>query len=410
MSSSTAPTPTIGRDVLALVGLALATPSVVANALLLVNRALPVDQVWGARWTPGLWAVAFGAVGVVLAMRVRGNAIGWLLLLAGLLSGALYLSSEIGVHVDARGGVVPPAFAWYGTWSWIPTTALIATALIVFPDGRPASGSWRLLLVVLPLVAAAFTFTVMTGPELESFVGGQQPNPYAVAWLPVSEQAAEVANLAYQMVLLLAVLSLIARRRTADATTRHQLRWIALAAATLIGVLLLVEIPNGLGITTSSYRTGTIAVGALIATVPLAIGVAVLQYRLYDIDRLISRTVSYALVTAVLASVYIVAVLGAQMLVAGRTAERSQLIVAGSTLLVIALFQPVRRSARRLVDRRFNRQHLDASRTVEDFSGRLRDGVELESLATELRRTTVAAVQPASVGVWLPSSEAEPAE
>ena len=195
------------------------------------------------------------------------------------------------------------------------------------------------------------------------------------------------------------VASMFVRLRRAQGVERAQLRWLVWSMAFivvgfivgLVGDLVFV---NGLG--------GAVWLPAIVAFClpPVAIGIAILRYRLYEIDRIISRTISYGVITLVLASVFVVVVLAAQA-VLGPLTGSSTIAVAGSTLLVAALFQPIRRRVQRLVDRRFNRTRYDAERIVAAFAKRLGDEVDLEALRSEILATVSAAVEPSSVSVWL---------
>ncbi len=189
------------------------------------------------------------------------------------------------------------------------------------------------------------------------------------------------------------------RLRRARGVERAQLRWLVWSMAFIVvgfivGLVGDSIFVNGLG--------GAVWLPAIVAFClpPVAIGIAILRYRLYEIDRIISRTISYGVVTLVLASLFVIVVLAAQA-VLGPLTGSSTIAVAGSTLLVATLFQPIRRRVQRLVDRRFNRNRYDADRTVAAFAGRLRDEVDLEALRAEILATVSEAVEPSAVSLWL---------
>jgi hypothetical protein len=240
------------------------------------------------------------------------------------------------------------------------------------------------------LVLAAFSGPFLPGPP----AGGLSPNPIAIPPLAgVLRLAYGAAGFVLAGVILAALVSLVVRFRRATGIERQQLKWFAYGTA----LLLLLPAAGIIGASLAGPAGDLVAAGILSA-LPVAIGIAVLRYRLYDIDRLVNRTLVYGLLTAVLGGTYagLVLVLG-QLL--GQ--DRSSLAVAGATLAAAALFQPARRRIQQLVDRRFNRRRYDAARTVEAFSARLRDQLDLDSLAGELLVVVDQTVQPVKASLWL---------
>jgi hypothetical protein len=201
------------------------------------------------------------------------------------------------------------------------------------------------------------------------------------------------------LVILGGAASLVTRFRHARGIERQQLRWLVLAAALAAAVLVVTALALAvglLGLTGDEVLLGWVS-AVVLGLMPLATGAAILRYRLYDLDRIVSRTVAYGLVTVLLAGVYAVVVLALGQLL-GRD---SSLVVAGATLAVAALFQPARRRVQGVVDRRFNRRRYDAARTIQGFSGRLREQVDLDSLSAELLAVTDQTMQPSTVSLWL---------
>jgi hypothetical protein len=194
------------------------------------------------------------------------------------------------------------------------------------------------------------------------------------------------------------VVAVIVRVRRSTDVERQQLRWFRYGAS----VTLLSVVVTGVFYETGQLEAALIVFSIGAAALPVTMGVAILRYRLYDIDRIVSRTVSYVLVTALLAGIYVLGVLGVGRVVVGATGGGSELVVAASTLAVAAAFRPVRNRVQRAVDRRFNRARYDATRTVETFLQRLRDEVDLETVKDEFLATAVSAVQPSEAHVWLP--------
>jgi hypothetical protein len=288
------------------------------------------------------------------------------------------------------------------SWGWVASNFSFVLALMLFPEGRLPSPRWRAPAcgVVLGGVFATATMAWIGRP-------GSPVSPMSDDLLAELTPAGRVAMGTAMLLLAIGTLvgfaALVARYRASTEEGRLQLRWIAWAAGLLL-VELLVLFPLMYGPRGSDlYRyTSVITFGVFIA----AYVVAIARYRLHEIDRLISRTVSYGIVTALLAGVYAAVVLVAQVVLGPTGGEQPALVVAGSTLLVAALFGPVRHRAQRIVDRRFNRRVRDATDVVAAFGERLRDDVGLESLVEELRSASASVARPVTAGVWLlPSNE-----
>jgi hypothetical protein len=356
-------------------------------------------------------ALMLATVGAILVVRLPGHVIGWLLAIGGLSIALLEGASGLADYgLNAHPGSVPGAiwFAWLGQVMWVPEIACLFILLPLFyPTGRLPSARWRVVIVI----AGALVVIGGVSSAFVSWAPAPYPlgNPLALGGPP--GDLLSFLNYVVGTVLVmaggaLAIASLIVRYRRAAPIERQQLKWFA-AVAIFTGVggaANIVTSSSG-----SSAPTGTLAtvnavsgfvIYAGLALLPVAIGIAILRYRLYEIDRIVSRSISYGVVTLVLASVFVVVVLAAQA-VLGPLTGSSTIAVAGSTLLVAALFQPIRRRVQRLVDRRFNRTRYDAERTVAAFAARLRDEVDLEQLRAEILATVNAAVEPVSVALWL---------
>jgi hypothetical protein len=275
----------------------------------------------------------------------------------------------------------------------------VATPLL-FPTGRLPSPRWRPVAVVAGMTTAALMGMTAFQPTIR--LQDQNywvDNPIGLAWIPVPETSAVggvlVGLLAACMVA--AVVSLVLRFRRSRGVERQQLKWVVYA-----GVLLLLTIPVG------EYLPATIGdalFGLIIAFLPVAAGIAILRYRLYDIDRLINRTLVYGLLTAILGLGYAGVVLLLGQLFGGVGGDPPSWAVAGATLSVAALFQPARRRIQAVVDRRFNRRKYDAAKTVEAFSARLRDEVDLDALSAELLAVVDQTMQPTRAWLWLRPSD-----
>ncbi len=344
----------------------------------------------------------YTAVGWVIATRQPNNAIGWVFLLIGASQGIdsfASLAAEQGLLVAP--GSVPFAteWAWLASWAWAPGfTALVSYSVLLFPDGHLPSPRWRpvawlaaLTMVLLTIPAAAVTWTYR-GIGLISGAPQVQGDPL----LDLGEQLQTIGILLIPLIAAASIASMVVRFRRSRAIERQQLKWFTYAAIPEIAFIVasgFVTWPPLIGI------AGAIFIAPLL---PLAAMVAILRYRLFDIDRIISRTVAYAGVTAVLAAVFAVLILLFQAALA-RFTQGQTIAVAASTLAVFALVQPLQRRIRRAVDRRFDRARVDGDRMAAAFAERLRADLDIDSVASDLARTTSAAVAPTMLAIWLRS-------
>jgi hypothetical protein len=358
----------------------------------------------GASTIPYLLAVVIAAtVGALLASRRPAHPVGWLLLTLALSVTASGVADGYARYgLVARPGALPAA-RWVAIYS--PATLFmglvcVGFVLLLTPTGSLPSPRWRWWARVAAAAPAGLVVALTVGPGLVI-------PPYESAVDPVAVPALAGAvrlTIAVAFVLTVGALavsawSLVVRFRHARGIERQQLRWIAFAAA-LTGVAAAVVLA---GMALGATVVLLLAVGVCLAILPLATGAAILRYRLYDIDRIISRTLAYALLTVLLGLGYAAVALGLGQLL-GRD---SSLVVAAATLAVAGLFQPARRRIQRVVDRRFNRRRYDAARTIQAFSARLRQQIDLDTLTAELLGVVEQTMQPTSVSLWLgPSSSA----
>ena len=364
---------------------------------------LSVSMVVGAVTADGTWTlvpafVAYGAVGALITARREGNVIGWVFLSIGALAGLLGLASMAVESAAAHVGVVPwwgVLGAWYYSWFWFPLIFLCTTFTVLnFPDGLP-SPRWRPVQWLAIASVAAMTVMAALSPTLllsTDGSGASVDNPLAPAvlddWQPVGSVPFAAAALLSVGCGLAAAVSVVIRARRATGVERLQLRWFAFSVALFVPLLLL----TGDG---SLLRQLPLAFG--LAFVPVSCGVAILRYRLYDIDRIISRTTAYVVVTGVLVAVYATVVAALGQLLPGS----SSLTVAAATLAAAALFRPVLARVQASVDRRFNRSRYDSQQTVEAFAVRLREAVDPELVSAELLGVIDGTVAPAHASLWL---------
>jgi hypothetical protein len=386
------------------------------TALTLAAGFWLAELVWSTGWEPRpsnaiaivgaiiLVTVSTATVGAFLASRRPRHPVGWLLLGVGLaLNVSLLVQAYVKYGLLARPGALPGARYLAGfTYSTVPIWLSCAGfVLLLTPTGSLPSPRWRWwarLAAVAPVVVVLGS-VVQPDPLAPDYRG----NPLAI---PALGRVLVVPAVAGVVVVLVALLvgagSLVVRFRRASGVERQQLRWLAYAAALAAG-LLLVAVAAGV-LAKDEVVSASLALG--VALLPLATGAAILRYRLYDLDRIISRTLAYGLLTVLLGGAYAGVVLGLGQLL-GRD---SSLVVAVATLAVAAAFQPARRRVQQLVDRRFNRRRYDAARTIAAFSARLRQQVDLDTLTAELLGVVELTMQPTSASLWLRPSVSASAE
>jgi hypothetical protein len=345
-------------------------------------------------------AVSAATAGAVLAGRRPAHPVGWLLLAFALVPQALTSTAEGYARYGllARPGSLPAAShaAALASTTFIPQLALIGFILLLTPTGSPPSARWRWWVWVAAAVPAAFVVSWLLGAvrlDPDSPLHSVR-NPFAIAALADPLRAVYgTASPATALTLVVAAASLVLRFRRARGVERQQLRWLTLAAALAPPVVL----GTAAGILSGHLGAAGWIVGLYLALLPVAIAAAIARYRLYDLDRIISRTVAYGLLTVLLGGAYAGVVLGFSQLLG----QHRSVVVAGATLALAAVFQPARRRVQRAVDRRFNRRGYDAARTIGAFSARLRQQVDLDTLTAELLAVVDQTMQPTRAALWL---------
>ena len=342
--------------------------------------------------------VLFGWFGALIVSRRPSHPIGWLLCAFGLANGLAAFASEYAIYgLVSTPGAAPgaAALAWVTSWLFAVNLALLTTLLLLFPSGRPPSPRWRWVLWLASvgnglIVIGALALWPLRGAALLQTNGPAEPGS-------VLAELGNVGFLAALAALLVAGASLVVRFRRARGVERQQLKWLLYAVAiAVLGTPLLSLAPSR-----TPELVVDLASALLIALIPVTVGLAILKYRLYDIDRLINRTLVYGLLTALLASVYALVVLVLGQLFGGLGTNLPNWAVAAATLAVAALFRPARRRIQQGVDRRFNRRKYDAAKTIEAFSARLRDQIDLDTLASELLAVVDQTMQPTRDSLWL---------
>jgi hypothetical protein len=346
-----------------------------------------------------LISALFTGIGALVASRRPRNPVGWLLLVTGASFALFFLAERLGWHyllADGEATSRVELCLWVANWGWIPAVVpLFIFVPLLFPTGAPPTRRWRPFGWAALTVAVVFTVSswIRTG-ALENYTSVD--NPFGVTEAANTVQASVFPLLG--ICAIAAVASLALRFRRSEGVERQQIKWVWGAGAVVVATFVASALLEDVAATPAQLvqLTGLLAV-------PAAVAVAILRYRLYDIALVVNRTLVYGSLTAALALVYLGSVLLLQ-LVLDPVTSGSGLAVAVSTLAVAGLFRPVRGRIQELVDRRFYRSKYDAARTLEAFSSRLRDEVDLDSLATDLRDVLQDTMQPAHVSLWLKPS------
>jgi len=356
----------------------------------------------------GFVAVQVGAAtaGAIISSRLPGNAVGWIFLAIGVLLGLLFaVGAYAEIGIDSRSGPLPgdELAAWIGSWIFIPTAfGLPMFLLLLFPDGRFVSRRWQLAGWML---GAILVFAVATKALKPGRIPPGIENPLAPGGavgeaIRVLDSVTDVLALP---AFALAVAGLSVRLRRSRGVERQQLKWFTYSAALVgAGFASSILIPEGPA-ADLVFLVGLLALAGL----PVAAGIAILRYRLYDIDVIVNRTLVYGSLTVSLILLYVGGVVGLQYVFRVLAGGGSQLAIVASTLLIAALFNPLRRRIQSLIDRRFYRRKYDAAKTLDAFSARLRDETNLEQLNTELLSVVSATVHPAHVSLWLKPADRE---
>jgi hypothetical protein len=348
-----------------------------------------------------LMLLSFSTVGSVIAARRADNAVGWSLSAISVALGVAFAAQSYADYtLVANPGSLPGGTVAVWLSLWTPAPALIAATFfcLLFPEGRPLSHRWRWVgrlalmggvLLVLGLSLAPGTLDERNYPGARNPVGIEGAEPLLEGTTTVGTGLTLVA-------LLLAVVSMIVRFRLSIGVERQQLKWIVYAGAVAAGGFALTLFLTG------PFANAVFALAFLaFIGVPVAAGVAILRYRLYEIDLIINRTLVYGALTAALVLVYLGGVVLLQYIFRALTGQESQLAVVASTLVIAALFNPLRRRIQTFIDRLFYRRRYDAAKTLEAFSARLRDRTDLDALSGELVGVVRETLQPAHISLWL---------
>jgi hypothetical protein len=380
--------------------LALTALSILLLVLNLSRPDVPVYSFWAENV---LFSVGYSTVGAVIVPRMPAeNPIGWLFCAIGLLWAVLHFIGEYAIHtLLAAPGSLPAGelASWVYSWLWVPGLGLLVFLCLLFPNWRLPSARWRLfarLSALLTLVEAVAAFSpgriVLGLPAIR--------NPLGIDGLPNAYKPVQVLML---VMIAVAVVSLVVRRLYARGVERQQTKWFTYTTAVAAsGAILQYIISEPLDLVWLGAVAYAFVLIGLVG-IPISMGIAITRYRLYEIDLLVNRTLVYGLLTATLALVYFAGVTAAQeifRILTGRE-ELPQLAIVASTLVIAALFTPMRRRIQSFIDRRFYRSKYDARKTLEAFAVKLKDETDLDRLGEDLVTVVGETMQPAHVGLWL---------
>jgi hypothetical protein len=379
---------------------ALTTSSLVLLVLIRSHPGIHVFDWWLGNST----IVIDATVGAIVASRRPENPVGWLLCLSGVATSTSTFTSQYAIYaLLAQPNSLPAGegMAWIASWMLPIMNGLQVSYLMLFPTGRLPSRRWRWLawLTVAYILVGVITAAFSPGAYM-GFLGPIR-NPLGIEGFTQFYKA--VVYTMSPALFLAAAFSLVVRLRQAVGVERQQLKWLAYAAGGLVIVTILVIITIALD-TPRWYEWVANAISVVVTpSVPIAIGIAILRYRLYEIDVIINRTLVYGSLTAVLVALYFGGVATTQAILQALTGreELPQLVVVASTLAIAALFNPLRRRVQNLVDRSFYRRKYDAAKTLETFSAKLRDETDLNSLNSDLLSVVRDTMQPEHVSLWL---------
>src|SRR5215208_1851845 len=378
--------------------LALTALSLMLLVLNLAHPDTPIHPYWTVNT---LLAVGFSPVGAVIVPRIAPqNPIGWLFCVIGLLWALTHFSAQYAIYTAlAVPGSLPAgqAAAWMMCWVWVPASGLIVFLLLLFPDGRLPSPRWRwfawfsLLLIIVGVISQALA------PGSVYYLRGIH-NPLGVEGLP---NVGELVQTVVFTLIFVSAGSLFVRRLRSIGVERQQLRWFTYSSTLAIsGVILTYTISDAIGALWLEWVGYAVLVVGFIG-IPISMGIAILRYRLYNIDLLINRTLVYGLLTTMLGTLYFGGIVVLQSIFVVLTGEKSTLAVVASTLTIAALFNPLRRRVQAFVDRRFYRRKYDARKTLEVFSAKLRNETDLDALSDDLIGAVRETMQPAHISLWL---------
>jgi hypothetical protein len=379
--------------------------TVLGLLLLVTSRSRTGAPVYDYWLVNTVIAIGFSTVGAVITpLLPRQNPIGWLFCTIGLVGSIRLFAAEYAiVTLLAEPSSLPSklpggeTLAWVSSWVWVLHLGLFVFLALLFPDGRPPSSRWRPLVWGIGVVIVSGTVSVALWPETaRGFDPINRPLGTEVATDIINPVETSVYALG-----LIAAASLLTRLRSSKGVERQQVKWFTYAVAMLAtSATLAYVVSESMGAGWLEWVSSVLVVVGVVG-LPVAVGIAILRYHLYNIDLIINRTLVYVLLTAVLAGVYLGSIVVLQSFFRALTGGGSQLVVVASTLAIAALFNPLRHRIQSFIDRRFYRRKYDAAKTLQAFSTKLREETDLDALSDDLVGVVRETMQPAHVSLWL---------
>jgi hypothetical protein len=384
--------------------LALTALSVLLIVLLLRSEAT-IYYFW---LETSMVTVGYSIVGAIVASRLPHSPIGWLFCAIALCFGVDHFSAEYAAYALLEpSGSLPAgeAFAWLTSWVWVFGLGLVVFLDLLFPNGRLPSARWRWFsrFTAVALLPAATLAALSPGLITSSTLR----NPLGIEGLPNATMPVQAFMYA---LIVVGASSMLWRLRRAGRIERQQIKWFAYATVLVISGVILKNVVYQVLDVMWVWWAGLILTAVGVVSSPVAMGIAIFRYRLYEIDIIINRTLVYGPLTATLVALYFVGIVVLQRFFVVLTGQQSTLAVVASTLLIAALFNPLRRRIQSFIDRRFYRRKYDTRKTLEAFSAQLRDETDLEALSDDLVGVVRETMQPTHVSLWLRSDTAPKGE
>jgi hypothetical protein len=379
--------------------------TLVSLLLLALNLSHPHTQIYDYWLENTVLPISFSIIGAILASRLPANALGWLFCAAACIAAVAHLSAEYATYaLLAQPNPLPAglALAWLSSWVWIPFIGCIVLSFLLFPNGRLPGRRWRWLAWFSMFLTSAGAVWQAFSPGVIVSLGSIR-NPLGIEGLPNAYKP--VQTLVFALLFVVTISTFVLRLRRARGIERQQIKSPAYTAViAAFGSVLTYNISEAMGARWLGWA-GFVVLLAAIVSFPISIGMAIVRYRLYEIDTLINRTLVYGSLTVTLVALYFVVIVVLQRLFVFLAGQQSTLAVVASTLLIAALFTPLRRSIQGFIDRRFYRRKYDARKTLETFSGQLREETDLGALSEELVGVVRETMQPSHVSLWLRPEE-----
>ena len=371
--------------------------------LLVLNRSHPNTPVYDFWLENTVLPISFSIIGALIASRLPANALGWLFCAAACIAAVTHFSAEYAIYaLLAQPDPLPAgvALAWLTSWVWILFIGCIALSFLLFPDGRMPGRRWTWLAWLSVLLTSVGVIWEAFSPGVMVSLGSIR-NPLGIEGLPSAYKP--VQTIMFALLFVVTISTFVLRLRRAKGIERQQIKWPAYTAVMAAGgSVLTYTVAEAIGARWLE-RTGFVILIAALVSFPISMGIAIVRYRLYEIDLLINRTLVYGSLTATLVTLYFGGIVVLQRVFVLLTGQQSALAVVASTLLIAALFTPLRRRIQRFIDRRFYRRKYDARKTLEAFSASLRDETDLDALSNDLVGVVRETMQPAHVSLWLRS-------